>query len=182
MEKTLRQISVKISVEAAFILLTVASAVILPQILHTAGIYLGIGGMLGQIFLPMYLPVLILGFYRGAAVGAIAGLIAPLVSFMMSGMPAKAILPYIAIELIATGLLAGIFANVKIFALARVFLVQICAKAVRLCAFAIGVCVNGGTLTASGLFSGIVQSWPGVLLQLVLVSYLIFVKEKKHDA
>lgn len=182
MEKALRKVTVKVSTEAAFILLTVVSALVLPQIFHAAGMHFGIGGALGQMFLPMYLPVMILGFYRGAAVGAIAGLISPLVSFAITSMPAKAILPYIAVELIATGLLAGVFAKVKLPALLRVFLVQICAKAARLCAFAIGVSASGATLTVDGLFAGIAQSWPGVLLQLALVTYLIFVKEKKRDA
>ena len=182
MEKTLKQTAIKISKETAFILLTIAGAVILPQIFHGAGVLFGVGGQLGQMFLPMYLPILILGFYRGAASGAIVGLLAPLVSFAITGMPGEAILPYITVELIAMGLLAGAFSNLKTFALVRVLLVQIIAKAIRLCAFAIGTAFMGNTLTATSLFSGILTSIPGVLLQLVVVTYLIVKKEKKCDA
>ena len=73
MERTIRKTAINLSKEALFILVTVASAVILPQILHGAGLALGVGGQLGQMFLPMYLPVMILGFYRGAVPGAIVG-------------------------------------------------------------------------------------------------------------
>ena len=60
MEKSLNKVIFKLSKEAAFILITLVSAVALPQLLHTLGIGLGIGGKLGQIFLPMYLPVMII--------------------------------------------------------------------------------------------------------------------------
>ena len=86
MERTLKKAVVNISKEAAFILVTVIGAVVLPQILHGAGVLLGVGGRLGQIFLPMYLPVLILGFYRVPAAGAVAGLLVPMASFAVTEM------------------------------------------------------------------------------------------------
>ena len=179
MEKTLRKTIIKLSIEASFILLTVAGAVILPQILHGAGLLLGVGGALGQMLLPMYIPVLILGFYRGPASGAIVGLLAPLVSFAITGMPAETVLPYITLELVATGAVAGALSNVKLPAILRVLSVQIIAKAVRLAAFAISLYSANGTISATALFSGILTSVPGVILQLGLVTYLIVKKEKK---
>ena len=179
MEKSLRNIAIRISKEAAFILLTAVSAVVFPQILHSVGALLGIGGQLGQMFLPMYLPVMILGFYRGEIPGAIAGIIAPLVSFALTGMPAAAILPYITLELVVTGVLAGAFARVKLPAVLRVFAVQVLAKAVRLSVYAVALYSTAGTVSASALTAGILTSVPGLVLQLVVVTIVIVKKENK---
>ena len=179
MERTSRSIALRITKEAAFILLTVASAVVFPQILHTLGAAIGIGGQLGQMLLPMYLPVMILGFYRGEIPAAITGILAPLVSFMLTEMPAKAILPYIIIELVATGIFAGVLTRVKFFAPLRVLSVQILAKIVRLSVLAVVLCSTTGTLTASALTAGIITSVPGLILQLVVVSLVIVKKESK---
>ena len=179
MEKTLRRTIIKISKEAAFILITIVSAVLLPQIFHGIGVLLGIGGKLGQIFLPMYIPVLLIGFYRGSASGAVTGLLAPLVSFAITGMPAETLLPYITLELVATGALAGVFAKAKLPAFVRVLSVQVAAKIIRLVAFAASLYLTNGTVAASALFSGILISIPGVVLQLGLVTYLTVKKEKK---
>ena len=178
MEKTIRKGAISLSKEAAFILLTVVGAVILPQIFHAAGVVFGVGGTLGQIFLPMYLPVLMIGFYRGAASGAVAGLLAPLVSHAITNMPAAAVLPYITVELVALGLLAGLFSNVKLPALLRVFLVQVLAKIVRLAVLATTLYISTGVVSTQSLFAGILISVPGVVLQLVAVTLLIAKKEK----
>ena len=177
MEKSLRQTAIKISKEAAFILLTVASAIVLPQILHGLGAVLGVGGKLGQIFLPMYLPVLIIGFYRGPISGAIVGAMAPIISYAITGMPVASLLPYITIELIALGAFSGAFAQLKLHTPIRVALAQIAAKALRLLVFAIVLGVSKGTL--NGLFAGVLISIPGAAIQLVLVSCLLIKKEKE---
>ena len=182
MENTIRKRVISLSREAAFILMTVLSAVALPEILHGIGALLGVGGQLGQMFLPMYIPVLIIGFYRGPIPAAIVGLAAPLVSFALTGMPAVGVLPYITVELVATGVLAGVFAKVKIPAILRVLSVQAAAKAVRVLVHTVALAVMTGGVKASVLFAGIAVSIPGLLLQLVLVSYLIAEKEKRNNA
>ena len=181
MEKSLSRKTINLSKEAAFILLTVVCSVVLPQIFHAAGVLLGVGGKLGQIFLPMYVPVLIIGFYRGPVSGAITGLFAPLASFAITNMPSAVLLPFITLELIATGLLAGAFSKSKLPVMLRVFLVQIIAKAVRLSAFAISLYATNGTVSAQALFDGILMSVPGVVLQLALVTFLVVKKEKQHE-
>ena len=181
MEKSLSKATIKLSTEAAFILLTVVSAVVLPQIFHGVGVLLGVGGKLGQIFLPMYIPVLILGFYRGPIPGAIAGLLSPLVSFLITEMPSAALLPFITLELIVMGSLAGVFAKSKIHAALRVLSVQAIAKTSRLVVYAISLAITTGRVTAGALFSGILISIPGVIIQLALLTYLIIEKEKQHE-
>ena len=177
MENTIRKTATKITKEGAFILLTVVSAVILPQILHGVGAALGLGGALGQMLLPMYLPVLILGFYRGAVPGAIVGLLAPLVSFAITGMPDAAVLHFITVELVATGLVAGILAKVRFPAILRVLSVQIVSKIIRLSVHAISLYATVGAVSTSVIFAGILTSVPGILIQLALVTYLIIKKE-----
>ena len=180
MEKTIRKAAIRLSKEAVFILLTVISAVALPQILHTAGVYFGVGALLGQMLLPMYLPVMIIGFQRGIAPGAVAGFLAPIISFYMTGMPAAAILPYITVELVATGALAGAFAGFRIFPLFRVLSVQLAAKAVRLAVLASVQLYSSGTVVASALFAGILTSHPGVVIQLVLLTLLLWKRDKNN--
>lgn len=180
MERSIRKTAIKITEEALFILLTVAGAVVLPQILHVIGKGVGVGGQLGQMLLPMYLPVMILGFYRGACSGAIVGLVAPLVSFALTGMPAENLLPYIALELVATGLLAGVFAKVKLPSMLRVLSVQVLAKAVRLVALSTVLLLGGAKLTVGALTAGLLTSVPGLILQLLVVSYVIIKKDRSN--
>ena len=180
MERTKRSLALTVSKESIFILLTVASAVVLPQIFHELGAFLGIGGKLGQIFLPMYIPVLILGFYRGVAPGAITGLLAPLVSFAITGMPTEALLPYVTFELIATGVFAGLLRDVRVPAVLRIFTVQVMAKAARLSMLAANIYFyEEGAVTYERLSAGIAQSLPGIILQLVLVGCLL---KERDDA
>ena len=181
MEKSLKNYAIKISKETIYILIAIASAVVLPQIFHYVGVLLGVGGKLGQIFLPMYIPVLIFGFYKGSLSGAIAGLLSPLVSFSLTAMPSQALLPYITIELVATGFLAGAFSKVKMPAILRVLSVQVLAKIIRLVALFVSLYCVSGVVSASVLFAGIVASIPGVALQLILVTLLIVKKEKQGE-
>ena len=180
MERTTRKTAERISIETLFIIMTVAGAVILPQILHIIGAEIGVGGQLGQMLLPMYLPVIMLGFYRGSVSGAVVGALAPVVSFALTGMPAEKLLPYIALELVATGLLAGVFAKVSIPSVLRILAVQALAKVVRLGVFATVMLINSGSINTSSLTAGIVTSIPGLVLQLVVVScFLHYVVEEK---
>lgn len=181
MEKSLSKSTVKISTEAAFIFLTVVCAVVLPQIFHGVGVLLGVGGKLGQIFLPMYIPVLIIGFYRGPVSGAIAGLLSPIASFLITDMPSAEMLPFITLELIVMGLLSGVFSKSKLHATLRVLLVQVIAKISRLIVFAISLGITTGGVSAGALFNGILISIPGVIIQLALLTYLIIEKEKPHE-
>ena len=174
---------IKLSKEAAFIIAAIIGAVALPQVFHIVGVWLGVGGQLGQMFLPMYLPVLIIGFYRGPVSGAVAGLVSPLISFALTAMPNENMLPYITVELIATGLVAGLLINaVKIPAILRVLAVQVAAKAVRLAVLVVALYTTSGVVTFGAVFAGILTSIPGIVLQLALVTCFIVIKEKKKNA
>lgn len=183
MEKTLRSKLIELSKEAAILLAAIVAAVVLPQMVHGIGVLAGVGGMLGQILLPMYIPVFVIGFYRGHVSGVLTGILAPLVSFWITKMPATSILPYMMIELIAIGLLAGLLSQNTLPALVRVLFVQIGAKVLRLAIFACNMYfASEGALTASLVFGDVVRSIPGIILQLVVVTLLIKIKEKERNA
>lgn len=182
MEKTIRSKIIALSKETAILLSAVVAAVVLPQIVHGIGVLAGVGGMLGQILLPMYIPVFVIGFYRGTVSGVLTGFLAPLVSFLITGMPATTVLPYIMIELIAIGALSGLLAKSQRPALLRVTVALVGAKAIRLALFVANICFsNIGSLTASLVFGDVIRSIPGIVLQLVVVTLLLKNKEKERD-
>ena len=181
MDKSLKSYAIKLSKETLYVLMAIVGAVVLPQIFHCVGIWTGVGGKLGQIFLPMYIPVLILGFYKGSLSGVVAGLLSPLVSFLLTAMPTQSLLPDITIELVATGFLAGAFSKIKMPAVLRVLSVQVLAKIIRVVALFISLYLMSGVVSASVLFAGIAVSIPGVVLQLILVTLLIVKKGKQGE-
>ena len=95
-------------------------------------------------------------------------------------MPQEALLPYVAVELVATGLFAGLLNGTKMPVLLKVPTVQVIAKIIRLMTLALSLYLAGATVTAQGLLDGILVSIPGVLLQIVLVGLVLFTKEKNN--
>ncbi len=146
-----------------------ASAVVLPQLCHTAGTAFGIGSVLGETLLPMHLPVLLVGFTAGPIAGCIAALLAPLVSFVMSGMPSALLLPFMVIELFSYGLFAGLIRKVKLPSVVAVLFVQVIGRAVRAAAIALAVYGSGYGIDISIIWTSIVAGFGGILLQLAVV-------------
>jgi len=79
----------------------IALCVISPMAFHSIA-------MAGQILLPMHVPILLAGLVCGWKFGLIAGVAAPILSSSITGMPAAAIVPMMAIELGTYGLVAGL--------------------------------------------------------------------------
>ena len=110
-----------------------------------------------------------------------SGILAPLASFMITEMPASAILPYIMLELAVIGALSGLLSKRSYPAILRVLFVQICAKAIRIAVFAAGFAISNGTApSASTLFGDVVISLPGVALQLIVLTLVLMSKEIKN--
>lgn len=149
-------------------------AVVLPQVFHAVSVLIGAGEMLGQIFLPMYLPVLVLALKSNAVSGLVAGILSPLVSFALTGMPGSAVLPFIVIELACFGLLSGLLSKKEMNLFAKIVLVQLFSKIVRLVAVLVavyGLEMPNAMLTA--LWSATVLAIPGYALQLVGAPWLL---------
>ena len=156
------------------LIIAVISAIVLPQIFHTIGLATGLGGKLGQMFLPMYLPVLIFAFKSNKILGLIAGIFSPIISFSLTGMPTLELLPFITIELAAFGLFAGILAGKKINPLLKVLLVQVLSKLVRIVATLISAYfITKTALLPMAILSTVTMAIPGYLLQLIIVPFFI---------
>ena len=149
--------------------ITVALAVVLPQILHLAA-----GKALGEIWLPMHLPVILAGFIAGPVVGAVAGTLSPVVSFLISGMPSAVLLPFMAIELFGYGFSAGLISKTKIPTVLQVLSVQVIGRLIRAAAILIAVFGFKYSLNPMMILTSIKTGICGIVLQLVVIPLALY--------
>jgi len=175
----------KLSVRAKALatLISLAAAVLLPQICHLIGRATGVGTGLGELLLPMHLPILVAGLMAGPFVGAVSGALAPVISFALTGMPSFVVLPFMIIELAAYGLVSGVMASTKINSILKVLIAQVSGRAIR------GICVIASyylfssPVSPASIISGVKSGAVGILIQLSvipLIVYLVEHAEKKH--
>ena len=156
----------KIVTDIIAILAAVAASVALPQIFHAVGAISGAGATVGSAFLPMHIPVILAGMLFGPAVGLTAGILSPVISFMISGMPAIAILPFMVIELGVYGLVSGFMNKVKVNNFLKLIVVQIAGRAARALAVVAAIYILGDTtLTLASISGFIVSGLFGIVLQ-----------------
>ena len=141
----------------------------------------------GPTFLPMHIFALIAGLVFGWRAGLIVGLLSPLASYTVSGMPVLRILPQIAVELSAYGLVAGILRERFNLRVIWSLLGAMIAGRLALC---LGVLVTyltiGKIYSPLGLeanpflvvWSVIKQGWPGIVIQLALIPPIIWLVGK----
>lgn len=131
----------------------------------------------GTLLSPMHLPVLLCGLVCGWPYGLLCGLAGPLLSSLITGMPGPAYLPTMMIELAVYGLVTGLLirfvhtgrqlADLYISLLTAMLAGRIITGLARAFLFAPGA--YSLKLWATGYF---VSSFPGILLQLILVPVL----------
>ena len=173
MEKSLSNSQLSFGKKTVYLMITVASALVLPQIVHALGVSIGVGPALGQVLMPMYIPVLILGFCAGPVAGAVSGIVSPILSFWITGMPSAALLPFITIELLACGLFSGLFKRLKINSLLQVLSVQLLSKILRLAAvFAAVYIFRSASVGVVATLKAMLISFPGMLIQLFVVPFI----------
>ena len=85
----------------AIIILTMAT-VVLPPICHIAGVPV-------RWVLPMHWPVVLAALAYGWRGGAVVGVLAPILSYVLSGYPLPLKIPPMTMELMAYGVLIGVF-------------------------------------------------------------------------
>ena len=174
MEKILTKKSRIITEKIIYIAITVVFAVALPQLVHIIGRLTGTNAALGQILLPKHIPVLILGFCAGPWAGLAAGILAPAVSHFLTGMPASALLPYIAAETAGYGLFAGLLKDAKLHPIIKIASVQILGRLVRiLAALLLSAVMKDNTIAFSAAIAGMLAGIPGIILQIILVPYIV---------
>ena len=166
-----KKIAYKTLISAALI----ATAVILPQVIHMA---LGQPG--GVKWLPMYLPVLIGGCLLGLRWGLAVGVLSPVLSFALTSfwgnpMPAAARLPFMILELAVFAAVSGLFTKLiaknGLWAFPAVISAQIAGRAVFL--FAVFVCQSFAPFTVKVIRDQIVAGLPGLYVQAALAPVIM---------
>lgn len=132
----------------------------------------------GATFLPMHLFVLAAGLAFGWRAGFFTGLLTPLVSFLISGMPQLAILPQIAVEITVYGLVAGLLSEKCRLGVIKSLLGAMAGGRLTLLFFLlVAYLISGQSYSPLGvetsplgsLWAATRLSWPGIVLQLILL-------------
>ena len=144
----------------------IAGAVLLPQLVHLIGSVSGVGSALGELLLPIHFFVILAGFLAGPAVGLAVGACAPLISHLLSGMPTETILPFMMIELIGYGLVAGLLSETRLNAFLKLLSVQLGGRLLRAAAVLIAVyAFDLKTIGVESIWNTVRVGLLGILLQ-----------------
>lgn len=173
---------VKISVKATVALLLVVLAVALPQFAHALG-----GAQAGTVYMPMYLPALLAGLVLGWRWGLAVGVLSPAASFAFTtlafgeAMPALSRLPYMTLEVGIFGLASGLFSKQIQKSPLLSFPVVLGAQFAGRAAYLVYNLIAGRTFYS--LWSGILESMPGLWLQAIIapVAAIILCMVIRHE-
>ena len=156
--------------------LCVALCVVLPIAFHMIP-----GG--GSLFSPMHIPVLLCGLVCGWPYGILCGAVGPLLSSLLTSMPLMAYLPGMMVELVAYGFVAGVLMkivhtgqlhkDVYISLIVAMLAGRVVAGFAQALIFRVGD--YGISLWLGSYFVG---TWPGLIVQLILIPVIIFALEK----
>jgi len=156
------------------ILVSVAVAIALPQLMHWLGVIAGRESLLAQVLLPMHIPVLVAGLLGGRLAGLAVGVASPLISFGISGMPVPAVLPSVLVELAVLGLTAGLVASTPLPTILKVLVAQVAGRVARLGWIGLGLPLPAARpQSLSMTWDAMRVSWPGIVLQLCLIPLLV---------
>lgn len=154
----------KITMEAALL----ALGVVLPQIMHLGG------PNVGRVFLPMHLNVLLGGLLLGPVYGAGLGAFTPVLSAVLTGMPVMHKLPFMMIELIAYGTMAGILSNKKISIYVKLIIAQVTGRIIYGLVLMLGIrLLNINVSPVTSIITGVITGLPGIIIQIIFVPMLI---------
>ncbi len=139
----------------------------------------------GRVFLPMHLPVFLCGLIFGWQYGLLCGLAGPALSSLLTSMPPAAMLPSMMLELAVYGCVSGLmmrfirtkntYADLYISLIAALLCGRVVAGLMQALIF------SKGAYSMTAWVSGyVVTSWPGTLIQLVLLPSVVFALMKAH--
>ena len=156
----------------------IALCVVFPMVFHSIP-------RAGSILLPMHIPVLLAGLVCGPLFGLIVGLTGPLLSSLITGMPPTGIVPIMMIELGTYGLVAGLMikwvhtrrlsADLYISLIVAMLIGRVVAGIAQAVYFFDGTYAIGIWTT-----SYFVTSFPGLVIQLLLIPSLIIALERER--
>ena len=167
-----------IFVKCAVTAVCMALCVVLPMALHAIP-------NAGTLLSPMHLPVLLCGLICGWQYGLLCGLAGPMLSCFITSMPGIGYLPTMMLELAIYGFVTGLMmrlihtgkqlADIYISLLTAMLAGRIVTGIARALIFAAGS--YSWKAWATGYF---VSSFPGIVLQLILVPALYLALQKAH--
>lgn len=153
----------------------IAGSVALPQLVHLIGAASGLGTALGEAFLPMHFFVFLVGLLAGPAAGTVTGACAPLISCLLSGMPRATGLPFMMIELLGYGLIAGLLSEVKLNLFVKLLLAQLGGRILRAAAVLTAVYGFGlQTVSVASVWTSVLTGLFGILLQWCIIPLVLF--------
>lgn len=153
-----------------------ALGVVIPILFHMVN--------MGMIFLPMHLPVLICGLYVSAPVAFAVGVVTPLISSAMTGMPPMfpmgVLMP---LELGVLAASASLFSRkLKLPVILSIILAMMAARLVGgLERIAIAPMMGLRQGFIAYLAVSVIQSWPGIALQIVVAPIVARVLKTKPN-
>ncbi len=132
-------------------------------------------GVPGTILLPMHIPVFLMGLLCGPMYGAIGGLMIPVMSSLITGMPSVfPMLPIMAGELFTYGMISGLlYKKFKFSIYPSLILSMVCGRVVYGLIFTALLYMSGGKLMALSVTGALLQGFPGILVQLVLLPAIV---------
>lgn len=156
----------------------IALCYVLPMLFH------GIQNA-GSIFCPMHIPALICGLVCGWPYGLLCGLAGPALSSVLTGMPPVAILPAMMVELAVYGAASGLmmqfvhtkktYADLYLSLVVAIVAGRVIAGLAKALIFA-----RGSYSMAAWVAGSVVTSWPGTVLQLVLIPTVVVLLMRSH--
>jgi len=149
----------------------VALSVLTPWIFHQFQ-------LAGATWLPMHFFIFVAALAGGWQAGAIVGLLTPFAAYAVSGMPALTVLPQVAVEVTAYGLVAGLLRqklNLNVFW--SLLGAMVAGRLALLVAVFIVQAVTGSVYSPLGpsttpfnaVWNTVAQSWPSLLAQIILI-------------
>lgn len=150
----------------------IALCIVLPQAFHAIP-------NAGGVYLPMHIPVLLCGLICTWQYGLLCGIVGPILSALFTGMPPVAILPSMIVELAVYGAVSSLMmAAVKtkhayVDMYISLIIAMIAGRVVSGVAKALIFSAGEYSMTAwvTGSF---VVSFPGIIIQLVLIPTIVF--------
>lgn len=154
--------------------LLIAVGLLLPNLFHLVG-----GQNAGTVFLPMHIPILMAGLLLGPIEGVVVGVMAPLLSFIISGMPAAAVLPFMIVELIGYGFVSGLLTKLRCPVVVSLIGAQAAGRLLKaLALFVTGRLLHLSVPGAATVFAALVTGLPGIALQWLLIPAAVYTIRK----
>lgn len=165
-------------VKSAVTAVCMALCVVLPITLHAIP-------DAGTLLSPMHLPVLLCGMICGWPYGLACGLIGPMLSSFITSMPGIGYLPTMMVELAIYGLVTGLM--MKLIHTGKLIIDVYISLLIAMLAGRIITGIARALIFSAGNYSWkawatgyFVSSFPGIILQLILIPVLYLALQKAH--